>query len=542
MSSIETAVTKSFKIYAIVNQISMLMSQKYPVGIETFADIIEGRYAYADKTEIIYKLIQTGKYFFLSRPRRFGKSLMLSTMQAYFEGRKHLFEGLWLGGAEGVDWAPRPVLRLNFVNAKAEVKDVEILIAEHLRKWESMYNMDATEISDSLGQRFFRVIERAYEVTGQKVAVLIDEYDKVLVNTMDDEIQHEEMKRILKPVFGTLKGADAYIEFAMLTGVSRFSRLSIFSDLNNINDISLDDRFCTLCGITEAEMRRYFAAGITRFAEKENTDFEGMVKILKKNYDGYHFSENCPDIYNPFSLINALDAQKILHRWFESGTPTFLIKMMRDKDEDIREILNTESDSTSLASSDTIFTNLTALLFQTGYLTIKGYDPETEEYLLGVPNREVSFGLFRHLLPEYSGQGNDPSMRTVRAMRKAINGGQPEEMMEILKTFISRIPYTLSKGRAESYFQNNLYIIFSLLGFTVDAEYTTARGRIDILLKTPHYIYVMELKLDGTPEAALQQIEEMGYCDPFAGDPRTLYRIGISYSKRKRNIDRWKIV
>ena len=517
----------------------MIIGPKYPIGVETFTAMIEEGFAYVDKTEVIYRLTQSGKYFFLSRPRRFGKSLMLSTIEAYFEGRRKLFDGLWLGQAEGVDWTPHPVLRLNLVNTSPSIRGLQSTLESHFEIWEEQYGVHYSNLE--YGDRLFRIIKAAYEATGTKVVVLIDEYDKVLVNTMDDERLHEEIKKILKPVFGTLKGADAYIKFAMLTGVSRFSKLSIFSDLNNINDISLDDRFCTICGITEAEMRRDFAAGITRFAEKENTDFEGMVQILKKNYDGYHFSENCPDIYNPFSLINALDALKILHRWFESGTPTFLIKMMQERDEDIRDILSTDSDSTSLASSDTIFTNLTALLFQTGYLTIKSYDPDTEEYSLGVPNREVSYGLFRHLLPEYSGQGNDPSMAAVRAIRKAIQGGKPEEMLERLKTFMSRIPYTLSKGKAESYFQNNLYIIFSLLGFTVEAEYTTARGRIDILLKTSKYIYVIELKLDGSPEEALHQIEELGYCQPFADDPRRIFRIGINYSKRKRNIDRWII-
>lgn len=515
------------------------MSQKYPVGIESFEKIIEGGFAYVDKTEIIYNLTQAGQYFFLSRPRRFGKSLMLSTLQAYFEGRKELFEGLWLGSAEGVDWTPRPVLRLNFVDAMSTVDGIQSVVEYHLQEWEQQYGISTVGLNQ--GQRFRNVIKRAGEITGKKVVVLIDEYDKVLVNTMHQPDLHSDIKNMLKPLFGTLKGADQYIGFAMLTGVSRFSKLSIFSDLNNLKDITLSDSFSTICGITETELRSYFAPGIEAFAEAQKTDFEGMMQILKDNYDGYHFSENCPDIYNPFSLINALDDLKISHRWFESGTPTFLVKMMQESTMDVSSILTSEADSASLSSAESSFTNLTALLFQTGYLTIKGYNQEDNEYLLGVPNREVAEGLFKCLLPEFSGQGKDLSMLALRNIRNAVRSGEAEEMMEYLKSFLAGIPYTLSKGRAESYFQNNLYIIFTLLGFAVEAEYTTSRGRIDILLKTPKYIYVMELKLNGTAEQALQQIEDSGYCDQFAADPRRLYRIGINFSKRERNIYRWII-
>ncbi len=515
------------------------MKLRYPVGIETFAHIIEGKYAYVDKTEPIYKLTQAGKFFFLSRPRRFGKSLMLSTMEAYFEGRKELFDGLWLGSAEGVDWTPRPVLRLNFVDAMATVDGLYSALEYHLLKWENKYGLPTNNLNQS--QRFKNVIEKAHEITGQMVTVLIDEYDKLLVSTLHDPELHEEMKTVLKPIFGVLKATDSHIGFAILTGVSRFSKLSIFSDLNNIRDISLTDEFCTVCGITEDELRVGFKEGISDFAKAKGVTFDEMLQILKDNYDGYHFSKNCPDIYNPFSLINAFAEKEILHRWFESGTPTFLIKMMQESDKDIREMLSTEADSTSLSSTDTMHTDLKAVMFQTGYLTIKGYNAEDMEYILGIPNREVANGFFKCLLPYYSGQDRDTGLEAVRKIRNAVRAGQPEDMMESLQSFLARIPYTLSKGRAESYFQNNLYIIFTLLGFAVEAEYTTSRGRIDILLKTPKYVYVMELKLTGTAEEALQQIDEHGYCEQFANDPRQLFRIGISFSKRKRNINSWII-
>lgn len=515
------------------------MKVRYPVGIETFSEIIEGGYAYVDKTEVIYRLTQSGKYFFLSRPRRFGKSLMLSTIEAYYEGRKDLFEGVWLGSAEGIDWTARPVLRLNFVQSGTTVDSLRSTLECSFTNWEQKYKVLSKELD--YGNRFLKIIQAAYTITGKKVVVLIDEYDKVLVNTIHEPGLHEEMKQILKPVFGVLKGADRYIEFAMLTGVSRFAKLSIFSDLNNLRDISLSDEFCTICGITEDELKDGFRQGVEDFADSKGIAFDEMLQLLKRNYDGYHFSAKCPDIYNPFSLLNAFAEKQILHRWFESGTPTFLVKMMQESEMDIRSILSTEADSTSLSSSESSFTNLTALLFQTGYLTIKGYNEEDEEYMLGIPNREVAEGMFKCLLPVYSGQGKDPSMLAYRDIRSAIRGGEPEEMLRRLQSFFDGIPYSLSKGRAESYFQNNLYIIFSLLGFAVEAEYTTARGRIDILLKTPKYIYVMELKLDGSPQEALQQIEKRGYCSQFKDDPRHLFRIGISFSKDKRNIDSWII-
>lgn len=515
------------------------MKLNFPVGVETFAEIIEDKYIYVDKTELIYQLIQANKYIFLSRPRRFGKSLLLSTIEAYFSGLRELFDGLWLGQAQGVDWTPYPVLRLNFVSSKNDNEDLTELIDRHLSKWESQLNI--TDHRKSLGQRFFNIIEHTYETTGSRVVVLIDEYDKALTGTMDNLDQHEQVKDILKPVFSVLKDADRYIRFAMLTGVTRFARLSIFSDLNNIEDISLNKSYATLCGITEPEVRQYMSAGVEDFAAELGCDFESMMQTLKDNYDGYHFARESADVYNPYSLLLALKNKELSHRWFETGTPSFLVKMMQQSDMDVQSILSTEADATSLSSSEVASGNITALLFQTGYLTIKDYNQEDREYILGIPNREVSEGLFKCLLPEYSGQGKDSSLMAVRRMRSAVRAGQPDEMMECLKAFIAGVPYTLSNGRAESYFQNNLYIIFTLLGFSVEAEYTTSRGRIDILLKTPKYIYVMELKLNGSAQDALRQINENGYCEQFALDDRQLFRIGINFNRKKRNIDQWII-
>lgn len=517
------------------------MSQKYPVGIETFAEIIEGGYAYVDKTEVIYRITQSGKYFFLSRPRRFGKSLMLSTLEAYFEGRKDLFEGLWLGSAQGVDWTPRPVFRLNFVEAdSANPSAVEALIGNHLSKWEEQYSISNNSLP--LGQRFRNIIEKASAISGQKAVVLIDEYDKVLVNTIHDDELHSKMRGIIKPIFSVLKGADSFISFALLTGVTRFSKLSIFSDLNNLKDISFDDKYCSICGITEQEVQRYFAPGVRAFADVQETDFYGMMQILKENYDGYHFSKNCPDIYNPFSLINALDDCEIRHRWFDSGTPTFLLEKIRNTNEDIRNVLSLCVSTSTLINSSFTGSDLMNTLYQTGYLTIKSYDKEMDVFELGIPNREVEYGMYKGLLPLYSGRDIVANDRFILELRRAINSKEINKFMEILKSYLAGIPYALSNGKPEIYFESNLYIIFRLLGFNVRVEEQTSDGRMDILLPTSKYIYIIELKLGGTAEDALRQIQEKDYMLPYNIDDREVIPIGVNFSKETRTIEDWLTV
>lgn len=515
------------------------MSQKYPIGIETFSEIIRGGYAYADKTEVIYRLIQSGKYFFLSRPRRFGKSLMLSTIEAYFRGEKELFQGLWLGEAEGVDWTPRPVMRLNFVSVKTDKKSLNDSLNDQIGKWETLYGV--SKIADSLAQRLFNVIEKAYEVTHQKATVLIDEYDKVLVNTLSNPDLHEEMKSILKPIFGVLKAADRYIEFAILTGVSRFSKLSIFSDINNLRDISLSDEFCTICGITEEELLTTFRQGIEDFAVKEGIEIEGMIDILKSNYDGYHFSRHCPDIYNPFSVINALAEKEILQRWFESGTPTFLLEKIRNTDEDLKNLLSPEVSASYLTNTSISDSDLTSLLYQTGYLTIKHYDTEERSFTLGIPNREVEYGIFSGLLPLYTGRNEKANDRLLLSMRRAIRSAKVNEFLETLQSYLAGIPYSLSKGQHEIYYENNLFLIFRLLGFETEIEMQTAQGRIDIVMKTKECIYIIELKLGGSASQALEQIKTRNYALPFKIDGRRLILIGINFSSETRTISDWCI-
>ncbi len=512
---------------------------KYPVGIETFSEIIEEGYVYVDKTELINTLVCKGKYYFLSRPRRFGKSLLLSTIEAFYEGRRALFDGLAISKYNH-SWERHPVFRLNFVNTDTSSPEgLKSLIENHLREWEKIYGVPEGKVE--LAQRFFGVIQRAVEQTGHKAVVLIDEYDKALVSTINNQELHDTFRSILKPIYATLKAADRYIQFAMLTGVTRFSRLSIFSDINNLKDISLNEQFATICGLTEKEIRETLGPGIKAFATHNNITENEVFEVLKSNYDGYHFCANSSDIYNPYSLLNALDDKKVGSYWFATGTPTFLIKRLRNKSGEVKDFFNRSADSTALSTISMSATDITALLFQTGYLTIKSTDQLTGDYILGIPNREVRYGIFTEMLPVFVGKGSDESHAFIRQLTQAAFQGTPQIMLENLKSFLADIPYDLSQNRPEVYFENNIYIIFRLLGFNIHTEYRTSYGRIDIVLTTTDYVYVMELKLNGSAKAALAQINDKDYLLPFKKDGRRLFKIGIGFSKRTRNISRWLI-
>lgn len=515
-------------------------NRHFPIGIETFEKIREGNFVYVDKTEYIHRLVSNSGFYFLSRPRRFGKSLLLSTIRAFFEGRRELFEGLAITRHRH-SWEKHPVFHLNFVNADTSSADGLVsIIRHHIRGWENIYGKGDDD-DNKLPQRFYGVIERAVRMTGRKAVVLIDEYDKALVSSFGKDDLHNQFRAILKPLYGTLKAADQYICFGMITGVSRFSRLSIFSDINNLRDISINDQFGAICGISEEEMLRDCRDGIERLAAAKEYSFDDAVADLKRNYDGYHFSENCPDLYNPFSLMCALEDRKTGGYWFATGTPTFLIEKLRNSNYYLPELLHSEVDTKQISDIDSYSSSMLALLFQTGYLTIKGYDHEYNTYTLGLPNREVANGFFYELLPVYMDDREGSSISTVRKFCRLVNSGDAEGFIRNLQAFLADIPYDLSGNKPEVYFENNIYIIFKLMGFTVDTEYRTSAGRIDLLIKTRDYIYVIELKLNGTPEEALAQIESRQYALPFATDSRTIFRIGISFSPKTRNIDRWII-
>ncbi|MDE6679745.1 MAG: ATP-binding protein [Muribaculaceae bacterium] len=511
----------------------------FPVGIETFQKIRETGLVYIDKTEYIHRLTKNGGFYFLSRPRRFGKSLLLSTLEAFYEGKKELFKGLDIT-RYGYSWEPHPIFRFNFVNCDtSSANGVNALLEQHISLWEEKYG--ASDKSLPYAQRFFGVIEKAVKQTGRQAIVLIDEYDKPLIGTLEDSVLNNKFRTILKPLYGTLKAADRYIRLALLTGVSRFSRLSIFSDINNLRDISFDNNFNAICGITEEEMLRDCNNGINYIALNNRLTFDEAVEALKKDYDGYHFTSRCPDIYNPFSLMSAFERGETGSYWFATGTPTFLIKSLRATGRYLPELLNSEATEAELGDIDSYGFAPISLLFQTGYLTIKGYDKVFNTYILGFPNREVVQGFFNDLLPIFMDEQYDTAQRSVREFCRTVMEGNPEKFINQLQSFLAAIPYDLSANKPEIYFENNIYIIFSLMGFTVETEYRTSSGRIDLLVKTRDFIYVIELKLNGTAEDALAQINDKQYTLPFAHDPRKLFKIGISFSHKTRNIDSWII-
>jgi hypothetical protein len=513
--------------------------QKFPVGIESFEKLRKGGYVYVDKTSYIQKLVSEGCYYFLSRPRRFGKSLLLSTIKSFYEGRRELFDGLDISNYEW-DWEPHPVFHLNLVNLDiTSTEGLKARIETHLKRWESMYG--AVDAETELSERFYNVIWKSVEQTGRHAVVLIDEYDKALVSTFDDEKLNESFRNILKPIYGVMKAADEYICFGMITGVTRFSRMSIFSDINNLTDISLDDRYAAICGITEEELQRDCHEGVSRLAVVNGWSYGVAMGKLKKMYDGYHFTQDCPDLYNPFSLFSALNQEKCESYWFSTGTPSFLIESLRDSDTYLPELFHSEADVTDLTDIDTYGKSVEGLLFQTGYLTIKGYDETFRNYILGFPNKEVAEGFFKDLLPVYSDKGKAGGMRIIRNMCRNVERGDVEGFLKELKTFLAGVPYDLSRNKPEIYFENNIYIIFKLMGFYVETEYRTSEGRIDLLVKTKQFIYVIELKLNGSASDAIEQIDKKGYVESFATDCRKVYKIGISFSKATRNIDEWMV-
>lgn len=514
-------------------------SVKYPIGIQDFEKLRTGGFLYVDKTALLYQLVSMGAPIFLARPRRFGKSLLLSTMKAYFEGKKELFEGLAISRLEK-DWTPGPVLMLSLSSYnRSEERSLEVLLDTAFKRWEEKYGI--VHIAEAFSARFSNIIVAAYKKTGHRVAILIDEYDAPMVAHLGDDEKHRQVRDLLKSVYVNIKDMDHYIRFAMLAGVSRFSRTSIFSGLNNLKDISLDVRYSEICGITQTELESYFKVGINALAENLDTDYDGALKLLKDNYDGYHFTRRSVDIYNPFSVLNALSASDIGSYWFATGTPTFLIETIHNTPHFLPEYFNEEAGEQMLSDIDSYQKSPIALMFQTGYLTIKDYDPEERAYRLGLPNQEVRRGLSNGLLQIYMNEGPDETDIASRKIRRAFRDGRRDDALEHIKAFLAKIPYEPAKGKDEIYFENNLYLLFNLIGVNTAAEYHTSRGRIDLLVQMPKYVYVMELKLDGTPQEALDQIDEKGYAAPFSTDPRTLYKIGINFSRQTRNIDTWII-
>ena len=511
------------------------MGKLYPVGIQNFEKLRKEGYFYVDKTALMYRLVTTGSYYFLSRPRRFGKSLLISTLEAYFQGKRELFDGLAVASLER-EWKRYPVIHLD-LNAKKfdRPEDLIRLIDRQLLVLEEEYGKVKTD--ETIDDRFVSLIRNMNGRTGERVVILVDEYDKPLLQAIGNDALQNEYRAILKAFYGVLKSMDGYIRFALLTGVTKFGKVSVFSDLNNLMDISMREEYADICGVSEAELLRDFDKDIRALALNNGQTYEQACAQLKEDYDGYHFCPDSPGIYNPFSLLNTFSAKRYGSYWFETGTPTYLVELLRKSDYDLEQMSREETDSETL---DSIFTgdNPIPVIYQSGYLTIKKYDRRFGLYTLGFPNREVEEGFLRFLMPYYAKSDRTKSGFEIKRFVDDVEKGDIDGFMERLQGFLADCPYEMARD-VELHYQNVLFIVFRLAGLYTQVEYHTSRGRIDMVVQTADYVYVMEFKLDGSAEQALQQIGEKQYALPFAADSRKVFRIGVNFSSETRNIDRW---
>lgn len=512
----------------------------YPIGIQNFEKIRTEDFLYVDKTAEIYKLAKEGRYYFLSRPRRFGKSLLVSTMEAYFSGRKELFSGLAIEKLEA-EWKQHPVLHLDLSGVSYTDESVlERVLSDKLAKWETLYG--AVNTSDILGLRFKEVIEAAYNKTGNQVAILIDEYDKPIIDNLGNEPTLSHLRSTLQGFYSVMKSMDARIRFGFLTGVTKIRKMSVFSGLNNLNDISMIPDYVDICGVSETELHEYFDESISELSSANEMSKEECYVKLKSMYDGYHFCEDSIGIYNPFSLLNTFQNKKFREYWFETGTPGFLVEVMRKTSFDVTTLENQTVDSTLMSNADAIFENPVPYLFQSGYLTITGYNDMFRLYQLGFPNQEVKNGFLNCLLKYYVPMSPDMSGTTlIYQLWHSITEGNPKSFMQILSSLFANTSYQI-QGETEKDFQYAMYIISALLGEYVQVERTTSNGRIDLIIQTKEFIYIFELKVNADADVALRQIDEKGYARPFEGDSRKLFKIGVNFSTATRRIEDWKIV
>ena len=511
---------------------------KYPIGIQNFESLRREGYAYVDKTAMVWRLANYGRYYFLSRPRRFGKSLLLSTIEAYMEGKRELFEGLAIAELEK-DWKKYPILHLD-LNAEQYKKEDDLvqILDRHLREWEEKYGRD--ERTKTLSGRFYEVIRNTYEQTGMPVVILVDEYDKPMVLNLDNEPLQDEYRNLLKAFYGVMKSADRYIKLGFLTGVTKFSKVSAFSDLNNLDDISMQRDYITACGLTEQEIHDNFDAGMGELAAACGMTKEECYAEMKKRYDGYHFSENSVGMYNPFSVLNTLSKKAFGDYWFATGTPTLMVKLLQTTSFNLNNIVDTPVTADLLGRVDSMKENPLPVIYQSGYLTIKGYDKEFREYQLGFPNQEVESGFINYLLPIYTNAQQSSAMFSINQFVREVRSGRPEAFMTRLQAMMADTDYRIV-GDTELYFQNFLFVFFRLLGLYVEVERATSDGRTDMIVQTKDYIYIFEFKLDRSADEALRQIEDKGYARPFAVDTRQLYKIGVNFSSEKRCVEEWKV-
>ena len=528
--------------------------RKLPIGVQNFEVLQNGNFIYVDKTEFIWKLVTESRVHFLSRPRRFGKSLFLSTLKAYFLGQKELFKGLAIEKLEEAQagtrdiWQEYPVLYLDFNAAQyRSVRDLEIIINDHLCQWEKIYGMEPSE--EDFSRRFAGLIRRACEQTGKQVVVLVDEYDKPLLETMyDDPGLNETYRKILKGFYGVIKSSDEYLRFAFLTGVTKFSKVSIFSDLNNLRDISLEEDYAGICGITETELKTCFQPEIQVLGDRQGLSYDKTLARLKQRYDGYLFHPDKEGVYNPFSLLNAFVKRELGSYWFSSGTPTFLVDYLKTAYYHIPDLDgNVQLNEAGLETYRADSINPLPILFQSGYLTIKDYDREYQLYRLGFPNDEVRYGFLYNLLPAYTAITSDKTGVSVMEFTKAVKQGDVDGFMEKLKGIISGIPYDSVTEKnlvlREQNYQAAVYLVFALMNEFVRTEVHCATGRIDCTVETPDKIYLFEFKLtsNGSAEDALKQIKDKMYADRYAGSGKMVIAIGASFDEEKRTIKEWLV-
>lgn len=518
---------------------------KYPLGLSDFKGIRTDDYVYVDKTRYIKTLIENGKYYFLGRPRRFGKSLFLSTLEYFFRGEKKLFEGLEISSFNW-DWETYPVIHIDLgpKNYKKEDSVYEHL-DEILEEFESKYHITSPTNRNNIEGRLSRIIKTAHQVSGKRVVVLVDEYEKPVVDVIDNPGLMEINRDILRGFYSVLKSSDEYLELVFLTGITKFGQMNVFSGLNNITDISLDFRYGAICGIIETEMTTTFRDGIEEFARRNKTDFEGAVSLLKDSYDGYHFNEDCPDIYNPYSLVKALYSQKIGSYWSQSGTPSLLAKILLSKNYNIENLPGIRVSERRISRIDNQYEDPVALLYHTGYLTIKGYEEATEEFILDYPNREVEHAFLEYLLPSFCNNQEIDTEAFINEIKAHLMKGECKSFVEALKSFTAGIVYDIvPKIEAERHFQYLIYIISRLIisrQIKVSAEDRTSDGRIDLSIETSDFVYLIEFKINSTALEAVNQIEKKEYALKYLNPERRIFLIGINFDTTKRRIDDYMI-
>ena len=511
--------------------------RKLPIGIQTFEKLREEGYLYVDKTAFVWQMASTSTPYFLSRPRRFGKSLLLSTFEAYFEGKKELFHGLAIERLEK-EWKKYPVLHLDLNAEKYDTPEALFAILNYqLLLWEEKYEKGEGETT--LSNRLSGIIRRACEQSGSKVVVLVDEYDKPLLQALGNLPLLEEYRKTLKAFYGVLKSADRYLRFAFLTGVTKFAQVSVFSDLNQLQDISLWADYATLCGITKKELLDTFQPDLEVLARTIGRSYDETVDEMTRLYDGYHFHYAAEGVFNPFSVLNALKAKEFANYWFHTGTPTFLVETLKESNYDLRTLLDgVEAPASSFSEYRVEMNNPIPLIYQSGYLTIKDYDPRFKNYMLEFPNEEVKYGFISYLVPFYSSMKDDDQSFYVGKFVHELESGDVDAFMHRLEAFFADFPYELNT-QTERHYQVVFYLVFKLMGQFTQAEVRSARGRADAVVKTPNYIYIFEFKLNGTAEQAIAQIDEKGYLIPYQVDGRELVKVGVEFDAEQRNIGRW---